>query len=161
LDDEIKETIQKEEKWANSAALLETISGIGWLSAAWLVTLTLNFTACHKAESLVHYAGLAPVVRKSGSSVRGRPMIGYGGNGTLRAIVYMAVMSAIRFNPVIKAQYERLFNQKGKPHKVARCACARKLLQLAFAVVTKEKPFDPAYAQTIKTRQLAVAAGPG
>ena len=73
----------------------------------------------------------------------------------------MAAMSAIRFNPVIKAQYERLHVEKGKPHKVARCACARKLLNLAFAVVTKEKPFDPDYAQTIKTRRLAVAAGPG
>jgi len=146
LDDEIKTSIKKEEKWAKSAALLESVTGIGWLTACWLVTLTLNFTTCSKAESLVHYAGLAPVVRKSGSSVRGRPMIGYGGNGTLRAIVYMAVMSAIRFNPAIKAQYERLFNQKGKPHKVARCACARKLLHLAFAVVTKQKPFDPEYA---------------
>ena len=88
-------------------------------------------------------------------------MIGYGGNGTLRAIVYMAVMSAIRFNPLIKAQYARLHTEKGKPHKVARCACARKLLHLAFAVVSKEKPFDPDYAQTIKTSRLAIAAGLG
>jgi transposase len=161
LDDEIKKTIKKEEKWAKSAILLESISGIGWLSACWLVTLTLNFTACHKAESLVHYAGLAPVVRKSGSSVRSRPRIGYGGNGPLRATIFMAAMSAIRFNPVIKDQYERLHVQKAKPHKVSRCACARKLLHLAFAVVTKEKPFDPGYALTLKTKRLAVTAGPG
>jgi hypothetical protein len=40
--------------------------------------------------------------------------------------------------------YRRL-RDAGKPKKVARCAAARKLLHLAFAVVTKEQPFDPSF----------------
>ena len=50
----------------------------------------------------------------------------------------------MRFNPVINAFYDRL-RESGKPSNVARCAAARKLLQIAWAVVTTGVPFDPAY----------------
>ena len=138
----------QQSEWAKSVALLQTINGIGPLTAYWLVTLTLNFSLCLKAESLVHFAGLAPIERKSGTSVYSRPMIGHGGNGTLRSLLYMAAGSAIRYNPVIQAYYQELRTKKGKPHKVARCAAARKLVHLAYAVVTKGQPFDVEYALT-------------
>ena len=51
--------------------------------------------------------------------------------------------------------YERL-RAAGKPNKVARCAAARKLLHLAWAVVTKRQPFDPAYrTRMVEERQAA------
>ncbi len=49
-------------------------------------------------------------------------------------------LNAARFNPLIKRFYDRL-RAAGKPAKVARCAAARKLLQIAFAVVTKRRAF--------------------
>ncbi len=58
----------------------------------------------------------------------------------------MATLTAARFNPVIKAFYSRL-REAGKPEKVARCAAARKLLHIAWAVVKKDQPFDPNEAQ--------------
>lgn len=73
-------------------------------------------------------------------------MIGHGGHGPLRSLIYMAAGSAIRFNPVIKAYFEELRLTKGKPYKVARCAAARKLIHIAFAVATQAQPFDAAYA---------------
>ena len=57
----------------------------------------------------------------------------------------MATLSAAQHNPVIKAFYTRL-REAGKPEKVARCAAARKLLHIAWAVVKKDQPFDPNYA---------------
>jgi hypothetical protein len=75
----------------------------------------------------------------------------------MRAIVYMAAGSAIRFNPFLKAEYAEIYNKKGKIHKIARCAVARKLVQLAFAVVTKGKPFDVQYALEAKARRLEAA----
>jgi hypothetical protein len=72
------------------------------------------------------------------------------GSGTpgarLRTALYMATLSAARYNPVIGAQYQRL-RAAGKPSKVARCAAARKLLHLAYAVVTKRQAFDPHYGK--------------
>ncbi len=81
---------------------------------------------------------------ESGTSIRGQPRIGHSGNTRLRHALYMATLSASRHNPRIRAFYQRL-RDAGKPIKVARCAAARKLLHLAWAVVTKERDFDPAY----------------
>jgi len=77
--------------------------------------------------------------------VRGRPHIGQGGNARLRRALYMATLSALQHNPVIKAFYTRLC-AAGKPRKVAVCAAARKLLRIAWAVATKDRDFDPTYA---------------
>jgi len=144
VEKQIKALLKQENEWSKSISLLESIAGVGYLTACWLVVLSLNFTTCDKAEALTHYAGLAPVERRSGSSVRGRPMIGHGGHTQLRAMLYMAAGSAIRFNPVIKAYYTRL-RERGKSYKEARCAAARKLVHLAFAVATKGEVFDPDY----------------
>ena len=103
---------------------------------------TLNFARCPGPEALAAYAGLVPVPRESGRSVRGRPSIGHDGNGRLRTALSLAGLSAARFNPAIRAFYQRL-RAAGKPHKVARCAAARKLLHLAWALATKRQRFDP------------------
>ncbi len=137
-------TVLRDGAWAASATLLGTIPGIGLVTSAWLLVATLNFAACASAEGAAAYAGLVPLAHESGTSVRGRASIGHGGHARLRTALYMASLTAARFNPVIRAQYERL-RAAGKPPKVARCAAARKLLHLAFAVVTKQRPFDPAY----------------
>ena len=72
----------------------------------------------------------------------GRERIGHSGHKRLRTALYMATLSAARCNPLIKAFYERL-RAAGKPPKVARCAAARKLLQVAWAVVRHQRAFDP------------------
>ena len=73
----------------------------------------------------------------------------------MRTVLYLATLSAARHNQVIKAFYERL-RVAGKPMKVARCAAARKLLHLAWAVVTKQRPFDAAYGRQMAEAEPAV-----
>lgn len=140
-DEEVKEL---EKKWKRSIALLQTIPGIGLWSACWLVSATLNFTTCPTSEALVQYAGLAPVERTSGTSMRGRGLLRHHGHARIRTMLYLATLSATRYNPTIKIFYDRL-RSAGKPKKVARCACARKLLHIAFAVVKREQPFSAEY----------------
>jgi transposase len=132
--------------WAESLACLTSAPGIGLVTAAWLLVGTLNFTLCAGPTALTGYVGLAPMPRESGRSIRGRPSIGHDGNGRLRTALYLATLSAARYNPAIKAFYERL-RAAGKPRKVARCAAARKLLHLAWALATKRRRFDPAHRQ--------------
>lgn len=142
LEREVERVLCKGE-WAASALLLGSIPGIGPVTTAWLLVATMNFAGCSSAEGVAAYAGLVPLARESGTSVRGRARIGHGGHHRLRTALYMATLTAVRFNPVVRAQYERL-RAAGKPEKVARCAAARKLLLLAYAVVTKKRAFDPA-----------------
>jgi transposase len=139
-------SVLRDGAWAESAALLTSITGIGLLTTAWLLVATLNFTACRSGEAAAAYAGLVPLARQSGSSVRGRSQIGHAGHARLRTALYLASLSASRHNPVIRAQYQRL-RAAGKPLKVARCAAARKLLHLAYAVVSKRVAFDPHYGK--------------
>ncbi len=149
--------------WAASAALLATIPGIGLVTTAWLLVSTLNFSLCATPEQAAADAGLVPLQRESGTSVRGRAQLGHGGNGRLRTALYLASLSATRYNPAIKGFYERL-RAKGKPGapwtQVARCAAARKLLHVAWAVVTKGQPFDATRAKqrTGPRAPLAMAA---
>ncbi len=146
IEREITQVLPQDAGWAASAALLMSIAGVGLLTAAWLLVTTLNFTIGATPEAVTTYAGLAPVPKESGTSVRGRGAIGHGGNKRLRTALYMATLSATRYNPLIKAFYDRL-RAAGKPTKVARCAAARKLLHLAWAVVRKGQAFDPLYRQ--------------
>jgi transposase len=130
--------------WAASAALVLSIPGIGIQAAAWLLVTTFNFTLCDTPEALVAYAGLSPLQHESGTSIRGRPHVGRGGNARLRTVLYMAALSASRYNPPLRAFYTRL-RERGKAGKVARCAVARKLIHLAWAVVKHGQRFDSAY----------------
>jgi transposase len=150
LDEQVRtlekaiEQVLADGAWAASATHLQSIPGLGLVTVAWLLVGTVNFTTCASAQAAANYAGLAPMERQSGTSIRGRPSIGHGGNGRVRTALYMATLSAVRYNPVIKRFYTRL-REAGKPAKVARCAAARKLMHLAFAVVTKGQDFDPSY----------------
>lgn len=136
---------ESEGQWKKNIALLRTIPGIGPLTACWLVLTTLNFTTCASPQALVHYAGLAPLEYSSGTSIRGRPHIGHSGNGRLRTFLYMGTLTAARYNPTIKAFYQSLRQEQHKPVKVARCACARKMLHLVFAIIKSGQPYQAAY----------------
>jgi transposase len=116
------------------------------VTSAWLLVSTLTFSLCATPEQATAYAGLTPLPRESGTSVRGRAQLGHGGNGRLRTALCMATLSATRYNPALKVFSERL-RAAGKPMKVARCATARKLLHVAWAVVTKGRAFEATSAK--------------
>ena len=143
--------------WAASLTCLTSAPGIGPVTAAWLLVGTRNFTLCAGPEALAAYAGLAPVPRESGRSVRAWPAIGHDGNGRLRTALYMATLSATRHNPATRAFYQRL-RAAGKPMKVARCAAARKLLHQAWALGSKLQHFDPDHKQQQHDTLPALAA---
>jgi transposase len=144
VEHELEAVLTTEDAWTASIVRLQSIPGVGLVTAAWLVVATANFTACASVEAATAYVGLAPQAWQSGTSVRGRPHIGHRGHRRLRQALYMATVSGLRCNPVLRAFYARL-KGAGKPSKVALCAAARKLLHLAWALVTKQRTFDPAF----------------
>jgi transposase len=90
-----------------------------------------------QAASLV---GLAPIANDSGQT-RGKRSI-RGGRRRARRALYMAALSAIRFNPQIKTKYQALI-KTGKPAKVALVAVMRKLLILANALIRDNRKWTP------------------
>ena len=127
--------------------LLLSIPGIGPKTA--LTLLTEYGPQLHRAtpRQLTCYAGLDPILFESGSSVRKRPHISKQGNWRLRRALYMAALVGVRFNPVLKAFYQRKI-QQGLPKKSALVAAMRKLLHLVYGVLKHQQPFDPEYGST-------------
>jgi transposase len=153
VERELTEVIATDHAWTASIVRLQSIPGVGLVTAAWLVAGTANFTACPTVAAATAYVGLAPHPWQSGSSVRGKPHIGQRGHARLRQALYMAAVSAVRCNPILRTFYARL-KAAGKASKVALCAVARKLLHLAWAIVTKQQTFDPEYSHA-KSVELA------
>ena len=101
-----------------------------------------DLAAYPSAKQAAADAGLTPSQRSSGISVREKPRLSKIGNPRVRKTLYFPALAAIRYNPIIKAQWERLLKQ-GKSKMVAVGAAMRKLLHLAYGVFKNKKPFDP------------------
>ena len=148
----LRQTLQQrlttgDHPWAAAARRLLTIQGVGLLTAAWLLVATQAFTRCQNPQQAAAFAGLAPLARDSGSSLHAHRTVGHRGHAALRRTLYMAALAAARFNPLLKTFYQRLLAQ-GKCKQAAHCAVARKLIHIAWALVTKQRDFDPHWRQS-------------
>jgi len=131
LDDQLQETIQASPVWLEKQALLMSVKGIGPAVSATLLA-HLPELGCLNRRQIAALVGVAPLARDSGK-YRG-PRTIWGGRARVRAPLYMAVLVAMRWNPVIKAFYQRLC-AAGKKKKVALTACMRKLLTILNAML--------------------------
>jgi len=131
--------IEKDERARKGFASLFEIPGIGGLTATVLVALFRRYPGTNRKE-IAALVGMDPAEHRSGSSVHGRARIEKPGDGFVRKTLYEATLAAVRYNPAVRALYERL-KAKGKPEKAARIAAARKLL-FAHAVYHSGQPYQ-------------------
>jgi transposase len=122
-------------------ALLKGIKGVGVGTQAALMA-SLPELGNLSAKEIGKLAGVAPLNRDSGK-MRGRRTT-WGGRGNVRSALYMACLSAVKYDPVIKAFYARLC-AAGKPPKVALVACMHKLLTIMNAILKSGKPWQPGH----------------
>lgn len=144
LEQEITAHIKHHAHLLAQVLLLQSIPGIGFTTAAALLGEVPDLSRFHSADQLAAYAGLTPRHHQSGATVRGQPRLSKMGSRRLRSLFYMPAMSAIRFNPIIKALAERL-RARGKHAMTILVAAMRKLMALAYGVLKHGKPFDPNY----------------
>jgi transposase len=131
LERELRAAVRGTPIWRAREELLRSVPGIGDVTAQTLMAELPELGQLDRRQ-IAALVGVAPLNRDSGS-LRGRRMIG-GGRATVRAVLYMAALTAIRLNPVIAAQYRRLV-AAGRPAKVALVAAMRKLLVVVNAMV--------------------------
>lgn len=110
---------------------VESIPEIGRKSSMLLLVLTGSFERFNKASELCSYAGLTPLIRQSGSSIRSRPRINKIGNRRLRKTLFMCSLSAKKHNKACREIFNRLV-AKGKSKEAALIAVCNKLLKQAF-----------------------------
>jgi transposase len=129
------------EELSNKFQLLNSIPGIGEDTALGILSELVDVNQFANAKQLAAYAGLNPAIRESGSSVRGKGRISKVGSQQLRKLLYLPAMSALRFNPIIKAFGDRL-KAKGKNGKVIVIAAMRKLLHMIYGILKSGKLFN-------------------
>lgn len=137
----INEHIDQHPGLKQDRALLESIPGVGPVVSQQMVAV-LRSRAFVTASQCAAFLGLVPVQHESGTSVRGRSHLSKAGNAPLRAKLYMAAIVAVRYNPDIQRQYDRLL-ANGKSKMSALGAAMRKLVQICFGVLKHQTPYLP------------------
>jgi transposase len=139
LDDDLDTTLRASPIWREHEALLRSVPGIGPVCTRTLL-LDLPELGTLSRQRLAALVGVAPLNRDSGT-LRGSRTV-WGGRAHVRATLYMCTLVAVRYNPLLKAFYERL-RAAGKAAKVALTASMRKLLTILNAMVKHHTPWQP------------------
>ena len=138
LDDDLETMLRASPLWRENDDLLQSAPGIGPVCARTLL-LELPELGTLNRQQIAALVGVAPLNCDSGT-LRGRRII-WGGRAHVRTVLYMGTLVATRYNPRIKAFYERLL-AAGKVKKVALTACMHKFLTILNAMLKHRTPWQ-------------------
>jgi transposase len=139
VDSDLDARIRKSPVWQAKHNLLRDVPGVGPNLARTLIA-ELPELGRLSNKQIAALVGVAPLARDSGL-FRGKRRV-WGGRAPVRSALYMSILSATKWNPVIRVFYQRL-RDNGKPPKVAMVACMRKLLTILNAMVRDGQEWDP------------------
>lgn len=142
IDHDLTKRLRDSDVWRAKDNLLRSIPGVGAVTTLTLLAKCPELGALNRRE-IAALTGVAPLANDSGKH-RGKRFI-WGGRADVRAVLYMAALSAIRYNEPIKAFAERL-KKSGKPPKVVIVACMRKLITIMNAMLKNNAPWNSTFA---------------
>lgn len=139
IEKDILAHIESHDHWSNKADLMGTFLGVGPATIASLVAELPELGLLNR-QQVAALVGVAPHPNDSGPK-RGPRKIS-GGRAAVRSTLYMATLSAKRWNPVIREFAKRL-EAAGKPFKVVMTACMRKVLVILNTMIKNNTPWRP------------------
>lgn len=142
IDTDLHDQLQKSPFWREKEDLLRSVPGVGPVTCTTLLAELPELGKLNRKQ-IAALVGVAPFNCDSGM-LRGKRII-WGGRACVRNALYMATLTATRWNPIIRTHFQHLIEQ-GKPPKVALVACMRKLLTILNAMVHAMKPWQPSLA---------------
>jgi transposase len=134
IDQRLAKCVKNDTVNARKIEILDSVKGLGPVSISTFLAELPELGKLNR-EQIAKLVGVAPMNRDSGQ-VSGRRKT-FGGRSYVRRVLYMATLVATRFNPKIKAFYQRLLAQ-GKPKKVALTAAMRKLLTILNTLIKQD-----------------------
>lgn len=142
LETGIREHLSAHVPLGKKVARFESICGVGLITAITVLAELGDPSRFERSRQLTAFAGVSPRRKESGATIRGKTRMCKQGSARVRAVLYLAASAAVRFNPDLKALYDRLLTQ-GKPRRVALGAVMRKLLVLMRAVLKADHDWVP------------------
>lgn len=137
LDRELDLAVRNSPLWREKEDLLRSVPGVGKVLCLNLLAHLPELGALNRKQ-IAALVGVAPLNCDSGTR-RGKRMI-WGARANVRDVLYMAALTGSRYNPALRAFYQRL-RDHGKPPKVALTACMRKLLVILNAMLKHRTPW--------------------
>lgn len=141
VEKQIDLLIEKNPDWKKNIDLALTIKGLGKITILWLLIYTRNFDQKYNARRIAAFVGIAPYEKDSGTSVKGGVHISNFAHTSLKTLLHLSAMSALRFNKPIK-QYKARKKAEGKKGFVVMNNVKNKLVHQLVAVIKTQKPFD-------------------
>ena len=143
----ITKTVKTDEELCSKVQRIQSVRGIGPVTATALLVYTKGFTAFDNAKQLACYCGVVPFNKTSGSSVRYKPSVSPFANMKLKKLLHLCAMSAIQNDTEIKAYFERK-TAEGKNKMSVINAVRNKLIHRIFAVIRDNRMFEKNYAKS-------------
>ena len=140
IEAEIKQIVAKIEALQKNYTLLQTVPGIGHLTAVYLICCTNNFEGKISGKQLACYAGVAPFEHSSGISVKGRTRVHKMANKDLKKLLHLNALTAIKYYPEFKQYYDRK-KAEGKHSMCILNAIRNKIVLRVIAVVNNQTPY--------------------
>lgn len=144
LQKEVKPQADEEDE-RRLIARIETIDGVGPVTAQAVVALFGDLSQFNSAKAFAKFIGICPSEFTSGTSVRGRAKITRRGNGKIRGLLFNCARSALGCKSVCQKHYQKLVD-KGKNGKSALTAEMHKIARLIYGVARSGQDYDPDFA---------------
>lgn len=157
LEKAIASIVNSSEKIKNEVALMQTVPGVGFLSAA-IIYAEYGSLRNYTRKQLSAMSGVCPVNCQSGTSLN-RHRISHHGPRLVRRILFLDVQQTIKRVPAMAQFREKILTRSETSSKMtAVCACMRKLLMLLRGIVVSGVPFNPEYVSNPNNQQLRAEA---
>jgi transposase len=141
IEKQIKKLLDEDADLKELFSLVTSVVGIGTQTAIALIIYTDGFTLFDDARKLACYAGVAPFAYSSGTSVRGRTGVSQMANMTLKSVLHMASLTAVKLDLQLKKYYDKKVAE-GKRKMSVLNAVKAKLLHRVMSVVQRKQKYE-------------------
>lgn len=137
----IVKMVKQDEQIDKRTQQVQSIKGIGPVTAVAILAYTKGFTSFDSAKQLACYAGVVPFSKTSGSSIRYKPSVSQHANKKLKKLLHLCALSAIKNDKEIRAYFERKVGE-GKNKMCVINAVRNKLIHRVFALIRDDRFFE-------------------
>ena len=141
IESNIEALIQEDVAMKNQASLIKSVPGVGKVLCWTFLAKTEGFTLINDPRKMACYSGVVPFDHQSGTSIKWKPKVSVFADKTLKSILHLAAMSAIRLNNDLATYYKRKVNE-GKNKMSVLNAIRNKIIHRVFAVIKNQKKYN-------------------
>lgn len=148
IEKAINEVIKSDEELNRLFHLITSVQGIGEVTAIGIILTTNEFKDIKDPKKFACYAGVAPFVRESGI-FRGKGRVSSMANKTMKTLLHMASLAAIRYNDDLKIYFKRKVEAEKKNKMSVLNAVRNKLIHRVFSCVNQNRKYEKNYTSSL------------